>query len=238
MEAIGAFEALTALSTYAYEHPDNPFPEIVEEKHPLFEAVGLGHPLLEKHMSVRNDVHLSHDVRLLVVSGSNMSGKSTLLRSVGLHAVLAMAGAPVCAERMRLAPAAIGASICARDSIHMGVSRFYAEVCRLRTIKELGEQSGGVLFLIDELLHGTNSNDRKIGAEAVIKRLLNCGGAGLVTTHDLAVAGIANTLGYGALNCHFEDHVADGRMAFDYRLKPGVVATSNAIELLRLADLI
>lgn len=237
LATLGEFEALTALATYAYEHPADPFPDIVDSA-PLLEGVAVGHPLLDRRICVRNDLNLSAELRLLVVSGSNMSGKSTFLRAIGVNAVLAMAGAPVCADRMRFSPMAVGASIQSRDSLQQGVSRFYAEVTRLREIKVLAEEHGTVLFLIDELLGGTNSHDRRIGAEAVVRKLLDRGGVGLVTTHDLALSRVADELWPAAANVHFADHIADGQMRFDYKLRPGIVHNSNAIELLRAADLL
>src|SRR5205085_1079427 len=148
----GEIEALGALGGYAYEHPADPFPEVVEQDGPCFEAEGLGHPLLPEGLSVRNDLALGRDVRLLVVSGSNMSGKSTLLRSVGTNAVLAFAGAPVRARRLRLTPLALGASIRVQDSLQAGVSRFYAEITRLRQIVDLAGGPLPLLFLLDEIL--------------------------------------------------------------------------------------
>jgi DNA mismatch repair ATPase MutS len=166
-----------------------------------------------------------------------MSGKSTLLRSVGLNAALAWAGAPVTATRLRISPVAVGASIRIVDSLQDGKSRFYAEITRLRQIVEMTSASTPVLFLLDELLSGTNSHDRRIGAEAVIRTLVLRGATGLVTTHDLALTDIRSQLDGQAVNVHFEDHLEDGQMHFDYRLKPGVVARSNALELMRAVGL-
>jgi DNA mismatch repair ATPase MutS len=237
LRVLGEFEALSALATYAAEHEADAFPTI-DATAPLVEARELGHPLLDRRTCVRNDVSLSSNLRLLIVSGSNMSGKSTLLRALGVNAVLALAGAPVCAASMRISPIVIGASIRSRDSLQEGISRFYAEVTRLRTIKSLAEEHGHVLFLIDELLQGTNSHDRRIGAEAVLRRLLELGGIGLITTHDLALSQMAEHLAPLAANIHFEDEIVDGRMRFDYKLRPGVVRNSNAIEWLRGAGLV
>jgi DNA mismatch repair ATPase MutS len=173
----------------------------------------------------------------MVVSGSNMSGKSTLLRTLGVNAVLAQAGAPVRARRLRLSPLAVGASILVTDSLQNGVSRFYAEILRLRQILDATGGPLPVLFLVDEFLHGTNSHDRRIGAEALVRGLVERGAAGLITTHDLALAEIVDTLGARAANVHFEDHIEDGRIRFDYVMRPGVVRKSNAIELMRSVGL-
>lgn len=233
LRAIGEIEALASLSMYAFENPEDVFPEIVERERPLFDAAGLGHPLLPKSECVANDVRLDEAPALYIVSGSNMSGKSTLLRSVGVAAVMAFAGAPVRAKALRLTPMAIGASISTHDSIQAGTSRFYAEIQRIRDIVELA-RSAPVLFLIDEALHGTNSHDRRIGASAILRTLVDAGAIGLVTTHDLALTEPLEQYGDGrAVNLHFEDHLEDGRLVFDYKLRPGVVQKSNAIELMR-----
>ncbi len=232
LDAVGEFEALSSLAGYVYEHPADPFPELVEGG-ALLDGAELGHPLLSAGRCIRNDVRLDHGLRLLVVSGSNMSGKSTLLRTVGVNVVLALAGAPVRARSLKLSPMAVGATLRIQDSLQEGSSRFYAEITRLRQIMERTERDIPVLFLIDEILAGTNSHDRAIGAAGVIRSLLDRGGAGLVTTHDLALAKLADDLGDLAANVHFEDNLQAGRMEFDYLLRPGVVRKSNALELMR-----
>ena len=232
LEAAGQIEALCALANYAYEHPEDPFPEFGAGG-PCFEGEGLAHPLIAAVRAVRNDVRLCGEPAVLVVSGSNMSGKSTLLRTVGVNAVLAMAGAPVRAARLRLTPLVVGASIRTMDSLNSGTSRFYAEITRIRALVELTKGPLPLLFLIDELLQGTNSHDRRIGAEAVIRTLVDRGAIGLLTTHDLALAEIASALAPRARNVHFEDHLAEGKITFDYHLRPGVVEKSNALELMR-----
>jgi len=237
VEAVGAMEALSSLAAFAYEHPEDPFPEVLE-RGPAFDAQGLGHPLLPAGRSVRNDVRMGDGVHLLMVSGSNMSGKSTLLRSVGVNAVLALAGAPVRARALRLSPLQVGACMRVQDSLAEGTSHFYAEIRRLRAIVDLGQRSDlPLLFLLDEILHGTNSHDRRIGAEALVRGLVDRGAVGLVTTHDLALAAIAEDLAPRAANVHFEDHLEGDRIAFDYRLKPGVVKKGNALELMRAIGL-
>jgi DNA mismatch repair ATPase MutS len=232
LAAVGEFEALCSLASFAYEHPDDPFPTVVPEG-PLLEAIGIGHPLLAEQRCVRNDVRLGAELRFLLISGSNMSGKSTLLRSVGVNVVLALAGATVRAHELRLSVMKVGASLRVVDSLQDGTSQFYAEITRLKQIAELTAQGTALLFLLDEILHGTNSHDRRIGAAGVIKSLVQRGGLGLVTTHDLALADIADELGPLADNVHFEDQLDGGRMVFDYRLRPGVVEKSNALDLMR-----
>ena len=234
--AAGEFEALVSLSGYAYENPDAVFPEICEGE-PKLSARAMGHPLLPLDRCVRNDLELGADRRALIISGSNMSGKSTYLRTAGCNILLALAGAPVRAEHLSLTPLAIAASIQINDSLLEGTSHFYAEIKRLRQIVELSEGELPVLFLLDEILHGTNSHDRRIGASAVVKGLVERGALGLVTTHDLALAKIADEMAPAIENVHFQDHLEDGRMAFDYRVRKGVVAKSNALELMRAVGL-
>jgi hypothetical protein len=236
LSATGEIEALCSLASHAFEHPADSFPEFVADG-PRFEAQAMAHPLLAETKAVRNDILLGGTLRLMIVSGSNMSGKSTLLRTVGVNAVLAQAGAPVRTARLRLSPLAVGASIRLNDSLQGGVSRFYVEILRLRQILDLTAGVRPVLFLIDEFLHGTNSHDRRIGAEAVVRSLVDRGAAGLITTHDLALADIADVLGGRATNVHFEDRVEDGAVHFDYVMRPGVVRKSNAIELMRSVGL-
>jgi hypothetical protein len=236
LAAVGELEALGSLAGYAYEHPHDPFPELLEDG-ACFEGEGLGHPLIPEARNVRTDLRLSNELRVLIVSGSNMSGKSTLLRTVGTNTVLALAGAPVRARRLRLSTLQLGASIRIQDSLQAGASRFYAEITRLRQIVELTKGVLPVLFLLDEILHGTNSHDRRIGAEGVVRGLIKRGAIGMVTTHDLALAHIAEVLAPRADNVHFEDHLEEGMMTFDYQLRPGVVQRSNALELMRSVGL-
>ena len=237
ISAVGEFEALVALAGYSYEHPHDSFPELLDVAGGRLEAQGLGHPLMRESQCVPNDVRLWGDLRLLIVSGSNMSGKSTLLRAVGLNVVLAWAGAPVRAQSFAVSPLTVGASIRVMDSLQDGKSRFYAEITRLREIVNLASGDRTVLFLLDELLSGTNSHDRKIGAEAIVRSLIDRGAMGMITTHDLALAHIADDLPDRAMNVHFADTLEDGRLHFDYRLQPGIVERSNALDLMRSVGL-
>jgi len=237
LEAAGRFEALSSLAQYGFEHPDDPFATFVEGRACL-RARGIGHPLIPRPQCIRNDVSLAQPARVWLVSGSNMSGKSTLLRSVGLNVILAMAGAPVRARALELTPLQIGASIRINDSLREGASRFYAEITRLRQLKDLSEEEPALLFLIDEMLQGTNSNDRRVGAEGILGALVGQGAIGLATTHDLALTELGGGLGEGILrNMHFEDHMEDGRMRFDYTLREGVVTKSNGLALMRAIGL-
>jgi DNA mismatch repair ATPase MutS len=236
LTATGEIEALCAFAGHAFDHPGDPFPEFIEGSVSIH-AEGICHPLLPAENAIRNDVYLGRAPQVLMVSGSNMSGKSTLLRTVGANAVLAQAGAPVRARRLRLTPLAVGASIKLSDSLQGGVSRFYAEILRIRQILTLTSGALPVLFLIDEFLAGTNSHDRRIGAGALVRGLVERGAIGLVTTHDLALVDIVEALGDRAANVHFEDRVEDGKILFDYVMRPGVVRKSNALELMRSVGL-
>jgi len=240
LAAVGQLEALTSLSAYAYEHPEDVFPELDRAgpdhgaiQAALFEAEGLAHPLLPSAKAVRNDVKLGDGLQLIILSGPNMAGKSTFIRSVGANAVLAQCGAPARAARLRLSPLAVAASICILDSLSGGVSRFYAEIHRVKMVSDLTLGPVPVLFLLDELLSGTNSHDRLAGTEFVVRSFVEHNAIGIVSTHDLALARIPESMGQRVANCHFEDRFEDGQLIFDYKLKPGIVKTSNALELMR-----
>ena len=237
LRAVAELEALSSFASLAFEHPQWTFPTLSETAEGCFEANALQHPLLPSSRCVPNDVALSGDLRLLIVSGSNMSGKSTLLRAVGLNCVLAWAGAPVAAGHLSLSPLQTAASIRVTDSLLDNRSRFFAEISRIRQIVDLTKGSRPVLFLLDELLSGTNSHDRRIGAAAIIHKLVHSRAIGLVTTHDLALSHIQQDLDGSAQNVHFDDQIVNGQIEFDYCLKPGVVTHSNALELMRAVGL-
>jgi hypothetical protein len=232
LSVLGEIEALLSIAGYSYEHPADPFPEFLDGP-ATFQASELGHPLICAAARVNNNVNICGKIRVLLVSGSNMSGKSTLLRTVGINTVLAMAGAPVRAKRVQLTPLQIGASIHINDSLHEGSSRFYAEITRLRQLFALESRTLALLFLLDELLQGTNSKDRRIGAEGILRALVEQGAIGLISTHDLALTDIS-ALEEGVLkNVHFQDELENGTLRFDFKLRDGVVSKSNGIELMR-----
>ena len=226
--ALGRVEALLSLAAFAFEHPAAVAPALLAQGK-SFTGRGIAHPLLPATQAVANDASLSQEAPLLIVSGSNMSGKSTLLRAIGLNAVLAWSGAPVCCASLSVSPLQVAASLRIVDSLSEGRSRFYAEILRLRQILTLAANQP-VLFLLDEVLSGTNSHDRRVGAEAIIRQLLSHGALGLVTTHDLALTAMALP---GARNVHFADDYVSGELSFDYRMKEGPVQRSNAIPLMR-----
>lgn len=240
LDAVGEFEALLALATFTAEHPGYVFPDVTDGASKLV-AVDAAHPALPPS-AVANSVSLTaagSSPSVLIVSGSNMSGKSTLLRAVGVNVVLAQMGAPVRAREFRLSPLHIGAAIRVQDSLTDGRSRFFAEITRLKEVVDLAAGSQGrVLFLFDEILGGTNSHDRRIGSEALLVGLVQAGTIGLVTTHDLALGEIAARLPGRADNVHFEDRFEGGTLVFDYRLRQGIVQTSNAIALMQSIGLL
>ncbi|MDC0716514.1 MutS-related protein [Nannocystis bainbridge] len=236
LAALGQLEALASLATYAYERPGDPMPTVTGEG-PRVEGEALRHPLLRA--SVPNSVTLGSPLRVLMVSGSNMSGKSTLMRTLGVNVVLALAGAPVSARSMTLSPLQIGATLRIEDSLQNASSRFYSELRRLLQLRDLARAGDPpLLFLLDEIFHGTNSHDRKIGAEAVLRALVEEGAIGLCTTHDLALAEAIADLGERARNVHFADEVVEGKLVFDYTMRPGLVGRSNAIALMRAIGLL
>jgi DNA mismatch repair ATPase MutS len=242
LRTIGEIEALLSLSAFSYEHPADPFPELLAPKEnsentpPTFTAQALGHPLIPAARCVRNNISIAAETRVLLISGSNMSGKSTLMRAIGINTVLAMAGAPVRAQRLQLTALQVGASILINDSLQEGSSRFYAEITRLRHLCDLATKTPPLLFLLDELLQGTNSKDRLIGAEGTVRALLDAGAIGLISTHDLALTNIAAN-DPRLHNVHLQDDIVDGKMHFDFKLHEGVVTRSNGIELMRLIGL-
>ncbi len=241
LTAMGELEALTALAGYAYEHPADVFPDFAgpdgSGKAAVFEAEGMTHPMLPAAKAVCNDLKLGDGLQLIILSGPNMAGKSTFIRSVGVNAVLAQCGAPVRARRLRISPLTVAASICILDSLSGGVSRFYAEIHRVKLISDLTAGPIPVLFLLDELLSGTNSHDRLAGSEFIVRSMVERNAIGIVSTHDLALTQIPDGMGARAANCHFEDRFDKGELIFDYKLKPGVVKTSNALELMRAIGL-
>ena len=249
VDAVADMEALLSLAGYAYEHPADPFPELVDAKEPFFDAREIAHPLIPAAEAVRNSFVLSTSAselpqalnpsspQILFVSGSNMSGKSTLMRTTGVTVVLALAGAPVRAHRLRLTPLAVGTCLRHTDSLQEHRSGFYTEALRIRRIYDLLNGPLPVLFLFDELLSGTNSKDRRIAAEGVTKTMLARHAIGMVTTHDLALTEIAAIFPGQVKNVHLQDHVEHGKMTFDYKLRDGVITHSNALELMRMIGL-
>ena len=246
MEALGALESLAALATVAHDNPDWAFPNIDASEPAKIEATALGHPLLPANRRVANDIAVGPPGTVLFVTGSNMAGKSTLLRAIGLNVVLAQAGSVVCASEMRCPPVALHTSMRVQDSLERGVSYFMAELERLKLIVDAANAAGPtsgrtLLYLLDEILHGTNSAERAIAARHVLAQLIALGAIGAVTTHDLQLAD-ADVLTRAAQHVHFQEGFAptpDGHpsMYFDYQLRPGQATSSNALKLLELVGL-
>ncbi|MBN2191886.1 MAG: DNA mismatch repair protein MutS [Polyangiaceae bacterium] len=234
--ALGDIEALSSLAGHASDEPGATFPAIDQEG-PFFVAEGLAHPLIDPLERVANDVTLATPGRALMVTGSNMSGKSTLLRAMGLSAVLAHAGGAVIARRLAMTEVRLGTSIRLSDSLADGVSHFYAEVRRLREIVEAVRGDKPVLFLLDEILHGTNSRERQIGARWVLAELVASGASGAVSTHDMELVKLPPELADRVELVHFREAVTGDRMTFDYRLRIGPVRAGNALRLMRLVGL-
>ncbi len=233
LDAWAEFEALNALACYSREHPGYKFPELLDGT-ARFEAEGLCHPLLPRGNCVGNDIALNRSTKFYVVSGSNMAGKSTLLRAIGLNAILASAGAPVRASRLETSVFHVCASLSIEDSLLEGKSKFLAEVERLRDSIRTVESGKPVLFLIDEILSGTNSRDRQIAAEALIRALVAGDSVGTLSTHDLALTGIGENEELQGANVHMQNDDPHEPLAFDYRLKPGISRQTNALALVRM----
>ena len=230
----GEFEALMALANYAYEHPDNTFPKFVESP-ASYEGEKICHPLLPANTCVRNDISFNERVRFYVISGSNMAGKSTVLRAIGLNAVLGYAGAPVCARSLELSRFSVCASLSIQDSLLHGKSKFMAEIERLKQALTVPPECGPVLFLIDEILSGTNSRDRRTASESIIRALVRQGGMGALSTHDLTLTELAELEDLQGENVHMSSRSDDEPLAFDYVLKLGVANQANALAIARLA---
>jgi DNA mismatch repair ATPase MutS len=243
LDALGEAEALAALATLRQAQPDWAFPE-VDPAADRLSAVGLAHPLLPDDVAVPNDLEVGPAGGFLLVTGSNMSGKSTLLRAIGLNVVLAQAGGPVCAASLRLPPLALWTSMRVADSLEQGVSYFMAELRRLKQVVDAAPPPGAagppLLYLLDEILQGTNTAERQIAARRIIRLLLSRPALGAVSTHDLTLAD-APDLAAKARAVHLTETVADGAsgpvMTFDYRLRPGVARSTNALRLLELVGL-
>lgn len=234
--ALGELESLSSFANLAHDEPEFAFPDIADGS-AVFVAAGLAHPLIGASVRVENDVSLPSPGTALLVTGSNMSGKSTLLRATGLAAVLALAGAPVCAKSLRISPCLLRTSIRVSDSLEGGVSHFYAELAKLKAVIDAARSPTPVLFLLDEILHGTNSRERQIGARWVMSKLIEQGAIGAVSTHDMELCRLSDALMKCVTLVHFRENVENGRMTFDYKLRPGPVTAGNALRLMQLIGL-
>lgn len=245
LETLGTTEALSALATLAHDNPEWTWPGLTDSGPATLEARAIAHPLLAHDVRVANDVRVGPPGTFLLVSGSNMAGKSTLIRSIGLNVVLAQCGAPVCAAELRCPPLDIQTSIRVQDSLEQGVSFFMAELLRLKQVVDAAHAAPAsgrtLLYLLDEILQGTNSAERTIAAQRIVGHLVASGAIGAVTTHDLALAG-SEALTRARTDVHFTEQFTSGEngastMTFDYRLRPGVATSTNALKLLEIVGL-
>jgi hypothetical protein len=245
-EALGTCESIISVATLADENPEWSFPEIGDEPDVAIEAKGIAHPLLPNNQRVANDLRLSRSKPILLVTGSNMAGKSTFLRAVGINIMLARTGSPVCASLMKMQPFEIASSIRVRDSLREGISFFMAELQRLKSVVDLARKHSTpgqppLLFLLDEILQGTNSRERQIAVTGVIEQLIEFGACGLLSTHDLDLADVPSMAAISQI-VHFREFFETGpdgkqSMRFDYVMRPGVTPTTNALKLLQLVGL-
>jgi hypothetical protein len=224
--AVGEIEAIASFAGFAYANPDFTFPRIIDKPH-HFEAVGLGHPLIKPEKRVSNDFLFTVEKQITLVTGSNMSGKSTFLRTVGVNMVLALAGAPVCAREMEASNMDLFTSMRTQDNLEENISSFYAELTRIRQLLELLDENKPVMFMLDEILKGTNSRDRHKGAVALTKQLCRKNASGFISTHDLELSFLEEQLDQ-VKNYSFESEIRDGELFFDYKIKKGVTESFNA----------
>lgn len=238
LEVFHRLEGLIALANFAYLNPECTFPEILPDARPVFQAINLGHPLIPTDHRICNDFVVPELGRLYIITGSNMSGKSTFIKTVGVNLCLAYAGGPVCAQRLRAAPFRLDACIHISDSVTDGFSYFYAEVkCLKRILESLkSDNSLPLLYLIDEIFRGTNNRERLIGSRAYVSEVAGGNGVGFLATHDLELASLAETIPELG-NYHFRDFVQDGRLVFDYKIRPGPSPTTNALIIMQMEGL-
>ena len=230
--ALGSFEAVNSLSTLSFNHPEWCFPTLKEE-HFFIDGKSIGHPLIPTDKCVNNPLKIDNTGELMLVTGSNMAGKSTYLRSIGVNTILAMAGAPVCAKYFCLSPVQIISSMRIADNLEESTSTFYAELKKLKTIIDKVNNNEKVFILLDEILRGTNSLDRHTGSVALIKQLIKHKAAGIIATHDVELAEMKKDYPINILNYHFDVQVSNDELYFDYRLKEGICTSLNASILMK-----
>ncbi len=236
LDAVGRFDELISLANVRYDNPEWCIPQITNKKH-FFSAKGMGHPLLPKGSRICNDLDINGFGNVLLITGSNMSGKSTLLRTVGLNLILACTGVPVCAIDFKCSVMDVYTSMRVNDNLEKKISSFYAELLRIKTIIEAASTDNSLLFLLDEVFRGTNTRDRHAGASAVLRKLSKMGAVGLVSTHDLELGELENDKDMYLRNYHFVESYDNNRIVFDYKLYPGVSKTTNAIYLMKMVGI-
>lgn len=230
--ALGAFEFLSSLGTLSFNHPDWCFPQ-VREDYFCIKGEEIGHPLIPSAKRVNNFINIPSNDQLMLVTGSNMAGKSTYLRSIGINAVLALAGAPVCARSFVLSHVQVISSMRITDNLEESTSTFYAELKKLKAVIDRVNNGERVFILLDEILRGTNSLDRHTGSRALIEQLIRKKAPAIIATHDLELAELKNKYPNNILNYHFDVQVNNEELYFDYLLKPGICTSLNASILMK-----
>lgn len=229
---LGRIDGLNCLANYAYNNPENSFPQVVENGS-LLEAFGMGHPLLNRKIRIRNDFSVRQRGQVFIITGANMAGKSTFLRTVAVNMVLGMTGAPVCAEKMKLTPLKLFTSMRTVDSLSHNESYFYAELKRLKALKERLENDKDIFFILDEILKGTNSTDKSIGSKQFLRRVIDLGGTGLIATHDISLGEMETEYPENVVNKCFEIEIDGENISFDYLLRDGITRKMNAAALMK-----
>lgn len=234
LELIGDFEALSSIANIAFENEDWCFPDVNEEGM-ILKAENLGHPLLGDRR-VCNNITIKDRGSVLLITGSNMSGKSTFLRTVGINLVMSYCGAPVCASTFTATIMKVYSCMRVSDNLEKSISSFYAEILRIKMIVNASKNNSKIFFLLDEIFKGTNSIDRHLGASMLIKQLSQSGASGMVSTHDLELGELENRMSKIS-NFHFQEHYQNGELGFDYKLKKGISTTRNAMHIIKMAGI-
>ena len=232
-DVLSTFEGLISLASLSANHPEWTFPEISKDEEYTLSAREIGHPLISPGSRVLNDFHLKDELKIDIITGSNMAGKSTFLRTIGINTVLALCGAPVCAKKMELTPVLVFSYMRIRDSLNENTSTFKAELNRIQLLLEKLRDNEKIYFLIDEMLRGTNSVDKYRGSKAIIEKLISEKAVGIVATHDLQIAHLENDYSQYIRNFHFDIAIKEEEMLFDYKLRKGECKTFNATILLQ-----
>jgi DNA mismatch repair ATPase MutS len=237
LQSITSLEALISLANFSHLNPDYTFPEIDPSVQPVFQVEGLGHPLIPEQQKVRNDFQVNALGQVALITGSNMAGKSTFIKTIGVNLCLAYAGGPVDAASLHAQPFRLHTCIRISDSLTDGFSYFYAEVkCLRKLMDELAGETTPLLYLIDEIFRGTNNRERLIGSRAFLRTIAGMSGIGFVATHDLELTSLAEE-NQQISNYHFRDAVETGRLVFDYKIRPGPSPTTNALKIMVMEGL-
>jgi DNA mismatch repair ATPase MutS len=232
LNLLGKSDGLISLANYSFNNPENSFPEVVKNL-PVLEALRMSHPLLKRETRISNDFSVGQRGQVSIITGANMAGKSTFLRTVAVNMVLGMTGSPVCAERMRFTPLKLFTSMRTVDSLSHNESYFYAELKRLKALKERLEKGEDIFFILDEILKGTNSTDKSLGSKQFLRRIIDLGGTGLIATHDISLGEMEAEYPGNVVNKCFEIEIDGENIKFDYLLRDGITRKMNAAALMR-----